>query len=156
MSSRLPVVEETSPRDSVGGVGGEGSKSGADKVVKISWFRPHGQTAYAPGLKRITLKVRIDTPEEALQRMSPRVPLGNAAANGATGGRGVGEGQQPVQLLSPDGSPDPTIMRHLLDVFMVYFGCQFPFIDRADIERKIEARTGNVFLLNCIAGIAAR
>lgn len=39
---------------------------------------------------------------------------------------------------------------------MVHFGCQFPFLVRQALDAKIEARTGSVFLLNAIAGIAAR
>jgi hypothetical protein len=66
MSSRLPMVEESSPNDertSASGpspLGAEGSRlrqstrrKGAGtsdgKIVKISWWRPHGQTAIAPG-----------------------------------------------------------------------------------------------------------
>lgn len=59
-------------------------------------------------------------------------------------------------MISPDGRPNASIMRHLLDVFMVHFGCQFPFLDRQSLDAKIEARTGSVFLLNSIAAIAAR
>jgi hypothetical protein len=52
--------------------------------------------------------------------------------------------------------PTTPIMRHLLDVFLVHFGSQFPFLDRQSLEAKIDARTGSVFLMNCIAAIAAR
>lgn len=47
-------------------------------------------------------------------------------------------------------------MKHLLDIFMVHFGCQFPFIDKRLVVQQIESRTGSVFLQNCIAGLSAR
>ncbi|GFZ45812.1 hypothetical protein JCM24511_03542 [Saitozyma sp. JCM 24511] len=160
MSSRLPMVEESSPNDertSASGpspLGAEGSRlrqptrrKGAGtsdgKIVKISWWRPHGQTAIAPGLKRITLKVRVDSPQETLQKASPRAAL-------------QGPGDTAQEVIAADGAPSTPIMRHLLDVFMVHFGCQFPFLDRQGLETKIENRTGSVFLLNCVAAMAAR
>lgn len=63
-SSRMPEVEQTSVQDrispnsesglSAGRTGGSGrvsrrSKDGADTFVKVTWWRPHGQTAIAPG-----------------------------------------------------------------------------------------------------------
>jgi hypothetical protein len=60
------------------------------------------------------------------------------------------------EVIAPDGAPSTAIMRHLLDVFMVHFGCQYPFLDRSSLEAKIESRTGSTFLLNSIAAIAAR
>ena len=162
LSSQLPLIEETSPPNGPASTSQTSSghptsqwmekeKTSDGKVVKISWFRPHGQTAYAPGalghdvadagLKRITLKVRIDTPAEALQRTSPN----------AAGSANVGQ-----DLFMADGTPEPSIMKHLLDLFMLHFGCQFPSIDKEDMISKIDAKEGNVFLLNCIAGVAAR
>jgi len=47
-------------------------------------------------------------------------------------------------------------MRHLLDVFFIHFGCQFPFLDQAELEAQVDAGTGSAFLFNAIAGIAAR
>lgn len=78
-----------------------------------------------------------------MQRMSPLNPVHSL-------------GEPRLELLAADGTPDQGIMKHLLDIFMVYFGCQFPFLDKADLEAKIDARKGNNFLLNCIAGISAR
>lgn len=68
----------------------------------------------------------------------------------------AGPGDVAQELISPDGAPSTMIMRHLLDVFVTHFGCQFPFIDRSDLEAKIESRTASVFLLLSIAAIAAR
>jgi hypothetical protein len=113
------------------------------KTVKVSWWRPHGQTAIAPGLKKITLKVRVNTPQDTWQKASPQVTV-------------PGPGDTPQELITTDGMPSVIIMRHLLDVFMTHFGSQFPFIDRTDLEAKIDARTGSVFLLLSIAAIAAR
>lgn len=98
-----------------------------------------------PGLKRITLKVRVDTPQEALAKASPHTLPGTFPPE-APG----------LELVASDGAPSTLIMRHLLDVFMQHFGCQFPFLDKRELEQKIESRTGNAFLLNCIAGLAAR
>lgn len=111
--------------------------------MKISWWRPHGPTAISPGLKRITLKVKLDNPVDTFRNASPRSAV-------------QGPRDTPQEVIGQDGLPTPEIMRHLLDVFMAHFGCQFPFIDRQATEAKIEARTGSVFLLHAIAGIAAR
>jgi hypothetical protein len=47
-------------------------------------------------------------------------------------------------------------MHHLLDIFFIHFGCQFPFLDRSELEAQVDAGTGSAFLFNAIAGIAAR
>ena len=70
VSSRLPTVEESSPNDEqrssvsgpspkIGDPNGNGAKrsnrpfrkttSPQEKIVKVTWWRPHGQTAIAPG-----------------------------------------------------------------------------------------------------------
>jgi hypothetical protein len=58
VSSRLPTVEESSPFDmhSTGSgpspkiVGGKKlHRDEEGKIVKVTWWRPHGQTAIAPG-----------------------------------------------------------------------------------------------------------
>jgi hypothetical protein len=58
VSSRLPTVEESSPFDfaSAGSgpspkvnAGGKKLKGEEGKIVKVTWWRPHGQTAIAPG-----------------------------------------------------------------------------------------------------------
>jgi hypothetical protein len=107
-----------------------------------------------PGLKRITLKVRVDNPQATWRPTFPETSLGALGAPGT----GIGSGPTiPVEeVIAPDGMPTTPIMRHLLDVFMTHFGCQFPFVDRQDLESKIEERTGSVFLLNSIAAMAAR
>lgn len=52
---------------------------------------------------------------------------------------------------------EPDLMRHLFGLFEKRFGRQYPFLDRAVIEQQLlEMDTGNVFLLNCIAAMAAR
>jgi hypothetical protein len=72
-SSRLPTVEESSPFNegssksdpspkefALGQGGGDGrrkskgaqGKEAEGKIVKITWWRPHGQTAIAPGTFR--------------------------------------------------------------------------------------------------------
>jgi hypothetical protein len=94
------------------------------------------------GLKRITLKVRVDNPQATWRPNAPDPRLGTII---------------PVEeVLAADGMPTTPIMRHLLDVFITHFGCQFPFVDRQDLEAKIDARTGSIFLLNSIAAMAAR
>lgn len=52
--------------------------------------------------------------------------------------------------------PTPPIMRHLLEVFFVHFGSQFPFLNQAELDEQVEAGTGSAFLFNAIAAIAAR
>jgi hypothetical protein len=60
------------------------------------------------------------------------------------------------EVIGPDGIPPVHIMLELVSVFMIHFGAQFPCLDRRDLEAKIRYRTGSSFLLNSIAGIAAR
>jgi hypothetical protein len=47
-------------------------------------------------------------------------------------------------------------MRHLLDIFFIHFGCQFPFLDKSELENQVDSGTGSAFLFNAIAGISAR
>ncbi|ORY29983.1 fungal-specific transcription factor domain-domain-containing protein [Naematelia encephala] len=160
VSSRLPTVEEGSPNDERSSLSGPSptladpnaprpprkpkEKTSSDgKIVKVTWWRPHGQTAITPGLKRITLKVRVDNPHDTWRNSSPRPAVS-------------GPGESTQEIFAPDGMPSPAIMRHLLDVFMIHFACQFPFIEKESIGPKIESRTGSVFLFTSIAAIAAR
>jgi hypothetical protein len=164
LSSRLPTAQaggssDTSPNEAVSGISPTvrlEDKGGKGRVVKVTWWRPHGRTAIAPGesasativlgswvltgigLKRTTLRVRLD---------DSQIP--GSAQPGVTFG-------VTAELIGADGVPDQTIMRHLLDLFMVHFGCQFPFVERAKVERDIERQTGSVFLHNSIAAVAAR
>ena len=162
VSSQLPSVEDATPVDDASSsgqvtVGPDPSlppmgpsrpkkspgKDPAAKIVKITWWRPHGQTAIAPGLKKITLKVRVDTPRDSWRIGTPHVAYTSPA-------------ELPEEIIGPEGLPSSTIMRHLLDVFMSHFGSQFPFLDRHRLEDELDTKTGSVFLFNCIAAIAAR
>lgn len=96
-----------------------------------------------PGLKRITLKVRVNNPQ-ATWRPSP-----NSAISPASG-----PSLEPV--IGEDGLPTTPIMLHLLDVFTKHFGCQFPFVNPKELSAQIAERTGSVFLFHSIAAIAAR
>jgi hypothetical protein len=149
VSSRLPTVEDASPERSAGDPSPAHSNttsnphthSNMHKTVKVSWWRPHGQTAIAPGLKKYTLRVRVPSP-------SPSVPAALVHAH-------VPSADAADELLGPNG-PNPAIMLHLLDMFVTHFGCQFPFVERAEVEKQIGGGTGSVFLLLAIAAIAAR
>lgn len=160
VSSQLPQVEESSPYEerassiSTGpspmgehGMGrkGKAKELNADggKLVKITWWRPHGATAIAPGLKKITLKVRVADSVAALKTSSPRAALNELDA-------------APQQVIDPSGMPSPSIMRHLLEVFFVHFGSQFPFLNKIELDNQVDAGTGSAFLFNAIAAIAAR
>jgi hypothetical protein len=90
------------------------------------------------GLKKITLKVRVaESPSLWKSPASDR-------------------NDNPLQVIGPTGLPNPTIMRHLLDVFFIHFGCQFPFLDQTELEAQVDSGAGSAFLFNAIAGIAAR
>ena len=95
-----------------------------------------------PGLKQYTLKVRVETPQETWQRDPHNLPQQS--------------GEPMEEVIGADGIPPVHIMPELVSVFMIHFGAQFPCIDRRDLESKIHSRTGSSFLLNSIAGIAAR
>ncbi|OCF32313.1 hypothetical protein I316_05981 [Kwoniella heveanensis BCC8398] len=156
LSSRLPLVEESSVHEeilpAVTTTQAASSSlrstanplsaptSGEDKVVKLTWWRPHGQTAIVPGLQRIILKVRVQAPGTISQASTPISP-------------GV---KMVDDVIGPDRVPHPAIMKHLLHVFMEHFGCQFPFLDKHALESAIDSRTGSTFLLVCIAAVAAR
>ena len=94
------------------------------------------------GLKQYTLKVRVETPQETWRRDPHNLPQQS--------------GEPIEEVIGPDGIPPVHIMLELVSVFMIHFGAQFPCIDRRDLEAKIRYRTGSSFLLNSIAGIAAR
>ena len=95
------------------------------------------------GLKRITLKVRVDRPSGTRHAATPSTSSGLNA-------------DSLVEVIGTDGMPNISIMKHLLALFMIHFGCQFPFLDRARLEADLEAHTGSIFLLNCIAATASR
>lgn len=145
VSSRLPVVEEASPDRSTTSdpspVAMDPSRPRSQnqgRTVKVSWYRPHGKTAIAPGLKKVTLKVRVNTPSG--EATTPSAALDGSAS----------------ELFAPDGFPATPVMLHLLDVFRVHFGAQFPLVAELGLEAGVENRTASLFLLLAIGAIAAR
>lgn len=103
---------------------------------------PREIPADQPGLKKITLKVRVaECP--SLWKSSTSHSIADTNNN-------------PQEVIDPTGLPNSTIMRHLLDVFFIHFGCQFPFLDKTELEAQVDAGTGSAFLFNAIAGVAAR
>lgn len=142
MSSQLPTVEEGSDASPatllLPNANAHPPDEGEARVVKITWWRPHGPTAIAPGLKRLSLKVRVEPP-----RTHPSYP--------SPGVLGTGE-----DLFRADGMPSAPVMRHLLDIFAERFGCQFPVLNHACLVRELEEGRGSVFLFNCVAATAAR
>lgn len=139
MSAQLPTVEEgssddTSPAQLPHGL--RTPKTGDGRIVKITWWRPHGPTAIAPGLKRLSLKVRIENEPRTYPSPAP--------------------GLVSDDMFGTDGMPVTPVMQHLLDVFSERFGCQFPALEREALLRDLEAGSGSVFLFNCIAAMAAR
>lgn len=134
-----------------------GSPAHYRSTIIVARHLPRSPASHSPltpgssGLKRITLKVRVDNPQATWRPSLPESSLGLGAP-----GTGSGPTIPVEEVIAPDGMPTTPIMRHLLDVFMTHFGCQFPFVDRQDLEAKIEERTGSVFLLNSIAAMAAR
>lgn len=96
------------------------------------------------GLKRITLKVRVNPPNE--------VPSSSPYTTGLL--QGSPEAAQEIH--GSDGMPGANVMRHLLDVFFHHMGAYFPSLERQTLESQIKDKTGSVFLFNCIASVAAR
>ena len=132
-------------------------------VKKIVWWRPHGPSAIAPGinaftcqrtrlrtehvgLKRITLKVRLDNNADAPSVSMTHPDVGLRKSTNTSQDRLVDEG----------GMPRYDLMVHLLDVFMIHFGCQYPALSRPQLERDLEQRLGSTLLFNCIASTASR
>lgn len=97
----------------------------------------------AAGLKRITLKVRVEAASPASASASIRSGFGDVQ-------------QQQEDVISADGTPNLAIMRHLLSIFMEHFGSQFPFLDLQSLDTALLAGNGSVFMFDCIAAIASR
>lgn len=95
------------------------------------------------GLKKITLKVRVTDSAAAFKASSPRAAFSELDL-------------VPQQVIDPNGMPSPPIMRHLLDVFFIHFGCQFPFLNKVELDNEVDRGTGSAFLFNAIAAVAAR
>lgn len=110
------------------------------RSVRLTWWRPHGPTAIVPGLKRVTIKVRLDAPPAMSPGVSPGSLLGVDASH--------------ENLFDESGLPRAAILTHLLDIFEQHFECQFPALSRVCLETARER--GNAFLLNCVAAMAAR
>ncbi|KAK1921479.1 hypothetical protein DB88DRAFT_513497 [Papiliotrema laurentii] len=157
LSSQMPIIESSSPDYTGRSVADlfssfafpqsgvfdtrqvdQASPSQEQKCFNVTWWRPHGDTAIAPGLKRITLKVRVEPP----RKTSP----------------GTTEDwmEKAPEVLMPNGMPSLMIMDHLLDLFDTYFGCQFPALEKDTLKEDIHRGGGSIFLLNCIACSAAR
>lgn len=154
----MPTIEQHSANDETSPMSAQavsdpaGGTKGKGKYVKVTWWRPHGQTAIAPGeptqlkelmvgLKKMTLKVRLDDGSKTVSR-SPM-----ADDSWLLG---------PTELFGPNRAPSALIMRHLMILFEEHFGSQLPFLDFKRLQEDLDAGNGQVFLLNCIAACAAR
>ncbi|ORX40132.1 hypothetical protein BD324DRAFT_260361 [Kockovaella imperatae] len=152
-SSRLPSVEmsglssteNTPPGQPVVHPPGKHDKQkpkADDQIVKITWWRPHGKTAIAPGLRKITLKVKIDRQSTTSQNVSPINDLQDFDPG--------------IDIFEPNGMPVKPIMRHILQIFSTHYECCFPYLDSTSLLQQLETDTGSVFLFNSIAGFVAR
>jgi hypothetical protein len=52
--------------------------------------------------------------------------------------------------------PNPQYLPHLTALFFDHLACHFPFLDRDDVVRRVEAGTLPAILANCIAALALR
>ncbi|KAL7419454.1 aminopeptidase [Cryptotrichosporon argae] len=168
MSTQLPTVEvastgtaeDRSPGARAPGVATSSSHASRprreSKIVKVTWWRPHGPTAIAPGLKRLTLKVHVDGERLAPAPGSTVIASTSAigSAMGSTAGAGSIGGAD--DLFDASGMPVAPVMRHLLDVFAVRFECQFPFLSAAALAQDLATDSASVFLFNAVAALAAR
>ncbi|KIY44030.1 hypothetical protein FISHEDRAFT_77944 [Fistulina hepatica ATCC 64428] len=124
LTACLPVVEHDAPEP-----------LDEPEILRVTWFRPLGPTAIAPGLKRFTLKVR-------------RHARGNQGADATHAPRS--------QLFTAEGLPSPVILSHLLDLFFEHLHCMFPFFERPILDRQIADGSASALLLNSICAITAR
>jgi hypothetical protein len=97
------------------------------------------------GLKRVTIKVRVGPNVDA----PSQEPLRIAGQGGTPKGR-------TEDLFDDRGLPRSDILVHLIDLFAQHFECQYPALDRHSLLRSAQEGSGSVFLLNCVAGMAAR
>jgi hypothetical protein len=97
------------------------------------------------GLKRVTIKVRVGPNVDA----PSQEPLRLAGQGGTPKGR-------TEDLFDDRGLPRSDILVHLIDLFAQHFECQYPALDRHSLLRSAQEGSGSVFLLNCVAGMAAR
>lgn len=112
---------------------------------KLDVFSP--QVSDVTGLKRITLKVRLDDSVEPSTS-----PLHFLASSEET--FILPHETEPV--IDEDGMPRQDLMVHLIDVFMTHFGCQYPALSRWQLERDLKEKSGSTLLFNCIASTASR
>ena len=59
-------------------------------------------------------------------------------------------------LVDEDGYPSQAIMLHLIDIFDLHFGSQFPAIEHVRMKEDVQNRRGSIFLLNCVTATASR
>jgi len=94
VSSRLPTVEESSPNDERSTIAGPSPNVGADsmvkakrpsrktttspqeKIVKVTWWRPHGQTAITPGTFHSAIRAYVCQVLRRPQAYHPQSPRG--------------------------------------------------------------------------------
>lgn len=59
-------------------------------------------------------------------------------------------------LLDRNGKPEQAIMQHLLELFDVHLGSLVPYLNKSELERRLQEQASPIFLLNSIAAAAAR
>lgn len=146
------------------------SNPAQSSIKKMIWWRFRGPSAIAPGesglrvalhiegtctwnthrwcigLKRVTLKVRLD--DHTMMPSTSR-PLAQPEQAGTSP-------MNPGYIVYEGGMPRRDLTLHLLDIFLTHFGCQYPALSRSQLERDLDQRSGSTLLFNCIASAASR
>ena len=107
----------------------------------LQYYRYLGSTALVPGYKKISLKIAnesLDIDAEARKFLEPPELIG-------------------VDVLDPRTNlPKAELVPYLLDAFFEYYGSNFCFLNRAQLETLICENQISGFLLCSIAALASR
>ena len=107
----------------------------------LQYYRYLGSTAIAPGYKKISLKAKNDSPQAP--GLSDSAPDSHHV-------------NSPSMFDALSNHPRAELLSHLLDAFFEYYGGNFCFLNRQQLEKLISANEISSFLLCSLAALSAR
>ncbi|RDW85828.1 hypothetical protein BP5796_04153 [Coleophoma crateriformis] len=129
---------------------------------RVPYFRYFGPTAIVPGFKQMVVSVREhrrSTGAGSAIGMSPGSGGGSVYAGHGTPSQAGTEPRSSVEMPIYDPTdhlPVNRLIIHLVEMFFVHLGCNYPFLRQDKFVRMVEEKQIEAILVDAVCALAAR
>ncbi|EEY19662.1 pathway-specific nitrogen regulator [Verticillium alfalfae VaMs.102] len=132
---------------------------------RVPYFRYFGPTAIVPGYKQMVVSVRERRRSTAGSTSAASPSSAGAAAAAAQGGLSIdsvalADAEVTAEALPAyninDDEPVPPLILHLVKIFFVHLGCNFPFLQEERFTRMVEGKEVEAILVDAVCALSAR